>query len=604
MYVVDFETKAIEPYPNYPPEPVGVSIKYGDLPSAYFSWGHPTENNCTKEVVQEVLAAIWSSNEQILFQNAKFDLEVAYKWFGLPLPTQARIEDTMFLIFLYDPLASTFSLKPSAERILGIPPTEQEAVRDWLVAHSKVPSNSKSWGAHISEAPGKLVGEYAAGDTDRTLALYKKIHPEIVKLGMEEAYLREIQLMQPLMDNEREGIRCDVERLRKDVELYNRELHRATYEAKILLHQDNDEFNIDSGVQLATAIQHSGLCVPLDEWPLTPTKKYSTSKETLKQVIRCERLEQLLHYRATLKTCLHTFMIPWLEKAEKAGGRLHPSWNQVKGERYGAKTGRLSSSDPNFQNIPTEFEMPPPEGYLPYPHLRYYILPDEGEVFVSADFHSQEVRMLGHFAEGAIKDIYDSDPSADVHAVAAHIISDQTGMAITRKHTKITAFSILYGAGVATMAARLNCPTHEAAAIKRAYLTTLVGVKEFMTLVEDRARSKQPVRTWGGRLIHAPAPEIQKDGRVWNKDYVLINYLIQGSSADQTKQAIINYDRTRRHGRLLATVHDEICISVAPRYLKTEVALLKAAMEAGDFDLPMRATVKVGTNWGEMEDYK
>ena len=119
MYVVDFETKAIEPYPNYPPEPVGVSIKYGDLPSAYFSWGHPTENNCTKEVVQKVLAAIWSSNEQILFQNAKFDLEVAYKWFGLPIPTPARIEDTMFLIFLYDPLASTFSLKPSAERILG-----------------------------------------------------------------------------------------------------------------------------------------------------------------------------------------------------------------------------------------------------------------------------------------------------------------------------------------------------------------------------------------------------------------------------------------------------------------------------------------------------
>ena len=154
------------------------------------------------------------------------------------------------------------------------------------------------------------------------------------------------------------------------------------------------------------------------------------------------------------------------------------------------------------------------------------------------------------------------------------------------------------------MAARLNCPTHEAAAIKRAYLTTLVGVNEFMTLVEDRARSKQPVRTWGGRLIHAPAPEVQKDGRVWNKDYVLINYLIQGSSADQTKQAIINYARTRVRGRLLATVHDEICISVAPQYLRSEVAILTAAMEAGDFDLPMRATVKVGPNWGEMEDYK
>lgn len=604
MYVIDFETKAIEPYPNYPPEPVGVSIKYADLPSLYFAWGHPSENNCSKEDVQLILAEIWSTSEQLLFQNAKFDLEVARKWFGLPIPCPARIEDTMFLIFLYDPLAPTFSLKPSAERILGLPPSEQEAVRDWLVAHGKVPSNSKSWGAHISEAPGKLVGNYAAGDTDRTLALYRRIHPKIVELGMEEAYLREVQLMQPLMTNERVGIRCDVQQLRADIAKYQAEFDRATLEAKIILHQNNDEFNIDSGVQLATAIQYSGFCVPLDEWPLTPTKKYSTSKETLKQVIRHDRLQELLHYRATLKTCLGTFMIPWLEKADKAGGMLHPSWNQVKGEKYGAKTGRLSSSDPNFQNIPTEFEMEPPSGYLPYPRIRRYVLPDEGEVFVSADFHSQEIRMLGHFAEGAIKEIYDSDPAADVHAVAASIISDQTGMNITRKHTKVTAFSILYGAGAATMAQRLACPIHEAVAIKRAYLTVLVGVKEFMNLVEERARSKQPVRTWGGRLIHAPEAVVQIDGRVWNKDYVLINYLIQGSSADQTKQSIINYDRTRKHGRLLATVHDEICISVAPQHLESEVAILKAAMEAGEFDIPMRATIKIGPNWADMKDYK
>ena len=125
-----------------------------------------------------------------------------------------------------------------------------------------------------------------------------------------------------------------------------------------------------------------------------------------------------------------------------------------------------------------------------------------------------------------------------------------------------------------------------------------------MYSVEERARSKQPVRTWGGRLIHAPESVVQIDGRVWNKDYVLINYLIQGSSADQTKQSIINYDRTRKHGRLLATVHDEICISVAPQHLESEVAILKAAMEAGEFDIPMRATIKIGPNWADMKDYK
>lgn len=604
MFTIDFETKSIESYPNYPPEPVGVAIKHDSLPAIYYSWGHPSGNNSGRHIADSLLRDVWRCREKILFHNAKFDLEVARHWFGLPLPNPERVEDTMFLLFLNDPLSDTFSLKPSAERILGLPPDEQYAVRDWLIAHGKVPSNSKNWGSKISEAPGGLAGTYAIGDVDRTYRLFELLHKKVSDAGMLSAYRREVLLMYPLMENERVGIRCNSEALRIDIGLYEREFNLATEEAKKLLGQDNDEFNLDSGAQLASAIQARGLCVPIDEWPLTPTKKFSTSKDTLKKVIRCDRLQELLYYRSTLKTCLGTFMKPWLAKADLTGGILHPSWNQVKGESYGTKTGRLSSSDPNFQNIPTEFSMDPPEGFLPYPHIRRYVLPDPEEVFVSADFHSQEVRMLGHFAEGDIKKIYDSDPSADVHAVAANIISDQTGMKVTRKHTKITAFSILYGAGAARMAESLGCSVSEASAIKRAYLDTLKGVKEFIYAVEDRARAKQPVRTWGGRLLHAPKSVVQIDGRVWNKDYVLLNYLIQGSSADQTKQAIINYHSTKVHGRLLATVHDEICISVPAKHLYSEIFILKSAMEQGKFDIPMRATIKVGTNWADLEDYK
>ena len=124
-----------------------------------------------------------------------------------------------------------------------------------------------------------------------------------------------------------------------------------------------------------------------------------------------------------------------------------------------------------------------------------------------------------------------------------------------------------------------------------------------MKAVEQRAYLKQPARSWGGRQLWAPAPVIQRDGRVWNKNYVLLNYLIQGSSADQTKQAIIDYDRTRVHGRFLATVHDEICISVPREHLDSEIRILKAAMEGGEFDIPMRATVEFGPNWTELEEW-
>jgi len=392
--------------------------------------------------------------------------------------------------------------------------------------------------------------------------------------------------------------------LKADIDLYERAYAEVTSRAYDLLGQDElSSFNIDSGVQLAQAAQAADMTVDEDEWPKTPTGRLSTSRDVLEQVITDPELFHLLAYRGALKTLLGTFMRPWYEKGLLTGGILHPAWNQVKGDQNGALTGRLSSSNPNFQNIPLEFSIKAPEGLPELPHMRRYVLPDEGEEFVSADFHSQEIRMLGHFAEGGIKYVYDNDPAADIHQVAADIISDNTGLSLKRKHTKIVAFSILYGAGVKTMAERMGVSTSEAARIRSSYMRALTGVQEFMDQVEFRASQKEPVRSWGGRLLYAPPPEMSRTGRIWNKDYVLLNYLIQGSSADQTKQAIIDYNKTKKYGRFLATVHDEICISVSKEHLDEEVAILKAAMEAGKFDIPMRATVEVGPNWYEMEDH-
>lgn len=607
MITLDFESDAIEPYPDFPPRPVGLAVKYGDQPSAYLAWGHPTNNNCTKEAAALIIDEVFKSGEPLLFQNARFDMAVFMKFFPEQVPSWGdplRIHDTMFLIFLDDPLQDTFSLKPTAERLLGLPPDEQDAVRDWLVAHGIAPSNSKSWGKDIGKAPGDLVGTYAAGDTDRTKQLYDLLLPRIVARGMGPAYDRERELAPILSQSEKDGLRINMKELEEDIELYSKAFGSISLAIKGKLgHEYNEEFNMDSGPQLAAAARLAGFTVGEDDWPKTPTGKLSTARDVLKQVLTDEALYQMLSYRGALKTLLGTFMRSWYEKGLATGGRLHPGWNQVKGVDYGAKTGRLSSSNPNFQNIPNEFDEQPPEGYPELPLMRKYVLPDDSDsYFVSADFQSQEIRMLGHFAEGAIQEIYCSDPNADLHQVAADIISDQTGMTITRKHTKITAFSILYGAGVGTMASRLGIPVNEAGQIKRAYLKTLVGVKEFMQDVESRAALRVPVRTWGGRELFAPAPVIQADGRVWNKDYVLLNYLIQGSSADQTKQAIIDYDRTRVHGRFLATVHDEICISVPKQHLVTEVLLLKAAMEGGEFDIPMRATIDYGDCWSQLKE--
>lgn len=606
MYTLDFESQAIEPWPHYPPKSAGIAVKHNDEPAIYLAWDHPTENNCSHAEAKAILEDIRASGEPLLFQNARFDMAILCAEFDWDWNDALRIHDTMYLLFLYDPLAPSLSLKPSAERLLGLPPEEQDAVHQWLVANGVVASNVKEWGAHIAKAPGKLVGKYAGGDVDRTKALYDLLLPQIIEKGMEEAYDRERFLAPILNQAEAEGIYIDYDRLQADYKLYEHEFKRATVEAKTILgQQENGEFNIDSGVQLANAIRLSDNGVADDDWPKTPTGKFSTSRETLERVVTNPELQAILTYRGILKTLLGTFMNSWLTKAVKVkdGYIIHPSWNQVRGEHFGTRTGRLSSSNPNFQNIPTDFDdVPVPQGYLPYPHMRQYILPDPGEVLVSADFHSQEIRMLGHFAEGAIQQIYTDDPSADIHQVAADLISDEVGLQLKRKHTKIVAFSILYGAGNTTMATRMGVEIYQAANIKKHYLRILTGVKEFMTEVEDRARAKQPVRSWGGRLLHAPAPVVQADGRIWNKDYVLLNYLIQGSSADQTKQAVVDYAKYRKHGRFLCTVHDEICTSVPMKHLREEIELLHYVMEKGDFCLPMRATIEYGPNWFNMEE--
>ena len=601
IWTVDFETDAIKSFPDYPPAPVGVSVRIPEGQSVYLAWGHPTENNATKQMGYELVKRAYDSGDQLLFHSANFDTEVAREHFDLPIPHPTRIEDTLYHLFLNDPLASTLSLKPSAERLLHIPPDEQQAVRQWLIDHHVVPSNMKEWGAYLSKAPGDLVGAYAIGDVDRTKALYDFLYPQTESKGMTLAYNRERFLAPILVRNTREGIRVDLDRLRTDYQMYWEVYEKITKEITKALKVGPD-FNLDSGAELADALRVAGKVVADELWPKTPTGKLSTAREVLGQIIADRKLFVKIAYRGALKSCLTTFFAKWLAQAEVCDGRVHPSWNSVRGDNGGTRTGRLSCYDPNFQNVPTEFDEEVPPGYPPLPLMRSYILPDEGEVFVSADFHSQEIRGLGHYAEGAIQRIYQDDPTADIHAVAGALIKETTGIEMTRKAVKIIAFSILYGAGNKKLAQSLGVDMQEAAKMKRAYLNVLTGVEELQDEVEARARSGVGVRSWGGRLLQAPPSEVRENGGIWDRSYVLINYLIQGSAADQTKEAIIRYDERHEHGRFLVTVHDEICISVRKAKLKAELKhLLWAMEEQPGWDVPYRSEVKVGLNWQAME---
>ncbi len=593
LVAIDFESHGIEDRPKYPPIPVGVAIYREGSEPKYYAWGHPVQNNCTEATAVRVLTDVLSNpDDEFIFHNAPFDCAILDERLGITVPWD-RVHDTMVLAFLQDPFGE-LSLKPLATQWLQMPPNERDAVKDWLIANGKC-RDTKGWGAHICEAPGELVGTYAIGDVVRTLDLFKLLYEYVVDTGMQEAYRREIALMPHILKMEQRGLNLDGELLSKDVDAYFGHLDDLDQSICEILGRQVD---VDSGAQLADAIEAAGMS---KGFATTPTGLRSTAKESLINAINNPTLLGHLLVRGSVATCLRTFMTSWLEQYNKHG-RLYVKWNLVRNySDTGARTGRISSS-PNLQNIPVEWEGLRAQltkiGYelrFPLPQVRKYIIPDKGHVFVDRDYSAQELRLLTHMAPGKLLAELEVDPEADIHQIAAKIAG------ISRKEAKTLAFAVLYGAGVGKIAESLHMTVAEATRVKEQYLKALPEIKELTKRVQDAGKNRSFITTLGGRQYYAQKPAVVKG--VWKSfEYKLTNYLIQGSAADATKQAMLAYCNTTKHGMLMLSVHDELVIQVPEEHLEAEDKLLEACMN-GSFQETLKykviSTGSTGHNFAE-----
>jgi DNA polymerase-1 len=612
---IDFETFGIERRPSYPPKPVGVSIQLpGERTPTYYAWGHPTGNNCTFREGTRALRRAWEAKDGILCHNGKFDYDVATTHCGLPDLSWHKIHDTLYLLYLNDPHAMDLGLKPSAARLLNMPPEEQDAVVDWLVEHQPVPGvritrgkGEHGAGRYICMAPGELVGRYAKGDVTRTLRLFRLLYPKIVKDGMLKAYDRERRLMPILLQNEREGVRVNVAALEAGVALYTDAAERADNWLRKQLRAPS--LNLDSPAELADALDKAGI---VTEWNLTATGKRSTAKGSLTvDMFTDKRIASALGYRNRLGTCLGTFMRPWLAMAQGSGGIIQTNWNQVRNTDTGkgTRTGRLSTN-PNFQNLTKDW-YDKNDGYrhpsflkLPeLPSIRRYTLPDKGQVWGHRDYNQQELRILAHFEDDKLLARYVAEPRLDVHQFVKEEITNLTGMEFERRAVKILNFGMLYGMGLGKLAEGIGCDVNTARALRNGQRKALPGAFDLDKSIKAAAGEGEPIRTWGGRLYYCEPPLII-NGKKISFEYKLLNYLIQGSAADCTKEALIRYHEAKKHGRFLVTVHDEINISAPAKAMKEEMAILRDCMQGVEFDLPMLNDGKTGPNWGELKEYK
>ena len=634
---VDFETKPIEARPAYPPEPVGVALWEPGRKPEYLCWGHGGGgNNTTKRDAARRLKAVWKSGRPLLFHNAKFDLDVAEVAFDLAMPPWHMWYDSMIEAFLYDPNEQELGLKELAEKHLEMPPEEAEELRLWLVQNKIINASlKKKWRAFIWKTPGTLAAPYAIGDVVRTRKLHDLFHPWNMSAGMREAYDRERRVMPVLLRNERRGVPIDVPGLQRQIGVWDKSAVEA--ERWIARRLRAPDLNVSSTDELADAIEKRGL---VKEWILTDNEdnpKRSTSMEALEEVLLDKELLAVLRYRASIRHSLQNNVRPWLERADQ-NNRIYFSWNQVrqadetKRKNVGARTGRLSSS-PNVQNVankpmiicfsaadvkrafkaddeakPLLLPVDLKGVVVTLPWMRDFIIAGPKRRLMSRDYAQQELRILAHFMEGEVLRIYRENPSIDFHQMATdglnRLLSLPQAQAYPRKIVKAIVLAIIYARGIPALAAQLSIPIEEAKKLRKAIKELFPGVKRLEDTLRRRAALEQPARTWGGRVFYCEPPVyLEKYDRWRTFEYKMINTLIQGSAADNTKEAMIRYDETAKDGCLDIQVHDELLGSADEGAFDSEMRLLREAMESVEFDVPMLTDGESGPTWGQMVKY-
>jgi DNA polymerase-1 len=230
--------------------------------------------------------------------------------------------------------------------------------------------------------------------------------------------------------------------------------------------------------------------------------------------------------------------------------------------------------------------------------MRHYLLPEEGQVWVSRDFAAQEMRILAHFEDGDLMRAFQDDPDMDPHNMVKQLILESTELDLPRKRVKGVSFGVIYGMGGPGMAKQHGIPVDEAYQAIQAYHNVLPGVKVLQNGTKKRGRMGVPITTIGGRIYYCEPPKIQGCS-MRTFEYKLLNYLVQGSAADSTKMAMLHYFRGQPADETwLCVVHDENNISVP---IDKPDTVLEACMERGDWlDVPMRTTVERGPNWGDI----
>ncbi|AEH45575.1 DNA polymerase I [Thermodesulfatator indicus DSM 15286] len=557
---------------------VGVSLCFNPPKAYYFPFRHEgleAQKQLPWEAFTHLASLIEDPSVKKIGHNIKYDLIILARY-GVTL--KGLEGDTMLASYLLDPTRRTHGLDELAEEVLG----------HTMISYKEV-TKELAKGESFARVPLEKAKVYACEDAHVTYLLYQYFWPKLKEESLWKVFTEiDRPLIEVLAHMEMVGIKIDTAYLRglsREMAEKLKELEEKIYTLA------GEKFNINSSKQLGQILFEK---LKLPTVKKTPKKTaYSTDNEVLEELSAVHELPRLILEYRTLAKLKSTYVDALPKMVNPETGRLHTSFNQTV-----TATGRLSSSDPNLQNIPVRGE----EGLK----IRQAFVPEEGFLFLSADYSQIDLRVLAHYSgdETLIKAFWQGE---DIHRRTAAEIFGIPPEEVTpemRRMAKTINFGIVYGMSPYGLAKELKIGRREAKAFIERYFERYPGVKRYMEQIVAEAREKGYVETLFGRK--RPLPDINSPNRTAREfaERTAINTPIQGTAADIIKLAMIKIHRIFKEKgfgtRMLLQVHDELLFEVPEKEIEEIQPIVRQIMEGVvELKVPLKVNLAIGKNWAE-----
>lgn len=580
---VDAETTSLKPVEA---ELVGIALACQPGEGYYIPVGHAQGmvqgDSLSLDLIRQRLGSMLTDVRIAkVAHNANYDLIVLHQH---GIEVRGRMFDTMIAAYLLDPTGRNLGLKGLAWQELEVEMTPIEE----LIGKGKGQIT-------MDHVPAERVAPYASADADMTLRLVARLEPALKGKDLWKLFTEvEMPLVPVLMDMECTGVALDVGFLKHMSQELATRLNELDHQIQ---EQVGHPFNINSSQQLSEALfQELGL--PTNGVPRGTSGRYSTAADVLENLKGKHPVMDLLLEHRQLSKIKSTYVDALPLLVNPATGRVHTSWNQT-----GTVTGRISSSDPNLQNIPIRTDIGR--------RVRQAFLARPGCMLLGADYSQVELRILAHLS-GDQNLLAAFQRGEDIHARTAASIMGVPLEQVTpdmRRVAKAINFGLVYGMSDWGLAARTDLSQEAASEFIVKYFAQYPSVRGYLARIKQQAADQGYVETLLGRKRYFP--ELVAGSKVpgavrAQAQRMAVNHPIQGTAADIIKIAMIHlHDELQKRAlgsKMILQVHDELVLEVPDREMNEVGALVKTTMESAyKLDAALKVDVKTGRHWGEME---